>query len=143
MLEEDADNIDAVVISTPDHTHTLAGMMALSLGKPTRIQKPLARTIWEVRQLMQAAETAGVPTQMGNQGHAQEGTRQIREWYEAGAIGTIQRVEYWTNRPIWPQAIQRPTEAYYTPPGMEWDLWLAPAPERPCHPAYAPFKWRG
>jgi len=143
MLEEDADSIDAVVISTPDHTHTLAGMMALSLGKPTRIQKPLARTIWEVRQLMQAAETAGVPTQMGNQGHAQEGTRQIREWYEAGAIGTIQRVEYWTNRPIWPQAIPRPIEAYYTPPGMEWDLWLGPAPERPYHPAYAPFKWRG
>jgi len=143
MLEKEADNIDAVVISTPDHSHANAGMMAMALGKPTRIQKPLATTIWEVRELMRAARESGVPTQMGNQGHAMEGTRQIREWYEAGAIGTIQRVEYWTNRPIWPQAIQRPTEAHHTPPWMEWDLWLGPAPERPYHPAYAPFNWRG
>lgn len=143
MLERDGDNIDAVVISTPDHTHAVAGMLALSMGKPTRIQKPLATTIWEVRELMSAAERAGVATQMGNQGHAQEGTRQMREWYEAGAIGTIQRVEYWTNRPIWPQAIQRPTEAHHVPPWMDWDLWLGPAADRPYHPAYAPFNWRG
>ena len=143
MLEREADNIDAVVISTPDHTHTVAGIMALSLGKPTRIQKPLATTIWEVRQLMSAAQAAGVATQMGNQGHAQEGTRQIREWYEAGAIGEIQRVEYWTNRPIWPQAIRRSTEAHHVPATLDWDLWLGPAAERPYHPAYAPFNWRG
>jgi predicted dehydrogenase len=143
MLERDGDNIDAVVISTPDHTHAVAGMMALSMGKPTRIQKPLATTIWEVQELMRAAETAGVATQMGNQGHAQEGTRQIREWYEAGAIGTIQRVEYWTNRPIWPQAIHRSTEAHHAPPWMDWDLWLGPAADRPYHPGYAPFNWRG
>jgi len=143
MLEREADNIDAVVISTPDHVHAAAGMMSLGLGKPTRIQKPLARTLWEVRELMSAAEAAGVATQMGNQGHAQEGTRQIREWYEAGAIGTIQRVEYWTNRPIWPQALERPAEAYNIPPTLEWDLWLGPAPERPYSPGYAPFNWRG
>jgi predicted dehydrogenase len=143
MLEHEAENIDAVVISTPDHTHAVAGMMALSLGKPTRIQKPLARTMWEVQQLMSAAEIAGVATQMGNQGHAQEGTRQMREWYEAGAIGEILRVEYWTNRPIWPQAIHRPTDVHHVPPGLDWDLWLGPALERPYHPAYAPFNWRG
>jgi predicted dehydrogenase len=143
MLEREADNIDAVVISTPDHTHAAAGMMALSLGLPTRIQKPLAPTIWEVRELMRAARAAGVATQMGNQGHAEDGTRQIREWYEAGAIGAIERVEYWTNRPIWPQAINRPTEAHHAPPWMEWDLWLGPAADRPYHPAYAPFNWRG
>ncbi len=143
MLEQEADSIDAVVISTPDHTHTAAGMAALALGKPTRIQKPLATTIWEVRELMRAADEAGVATQMGNQGHAGEGTRQLREWYEAGAIGEIRRVEYWTNRPIWPQAINRPTEAHHAPPWLEWDLWLGPAAHRPYHPAYAPFNWRG
>ncbi|MCG8469160.1 MAG: Gfo/Idh/MocA family oxidoreductase [Gemmatimonadetes bacterium] len=143
MLEEDGANIDAVVISTPDHTHAVAGLMALSMGKPTRIQKPLARTIGEVRALTAAAAEAGVATQMGNQGHAMEGTRRMREWYEAGAIGTIERVEYWTNRPIWPQAIHRPTEAHHAPPWLDWDLWLGPVADRPYHPAYAPFNWRG
>ena len=143
MLEAEAENIDAVVISTPDHSHAAAGMMALALGKPTRIQKPLATTIWEVRELTAAAKAAGVATQMGNQGHAQDGTRQVREWYEAGAIGEIRRVEYWTNRPIWPQAIHRPTEAHHVPPWLEWNLWLGPAADRPYHPAYAPFNWRG
>ena len=143
MLEREAANIDAVTISTPDHTHAVAGMMALRLGKPVWIQKPLARTIWEVRELMEAARAAGVATQMGNQGHAQEGTRRIREWVEAGAIGTVREIQYWTNRPIWPQAIDRPTEAHNVPPWMDWDLWLGPAPERPYHPGYAPFRWRG
>src|SRR5437867_10325363 len=80
---------------------------------------------------------------MGNQGHARDGTRQIREWVEAGAIGTVREVHFWTNRPIWPQAIDRPLEEYYAPTTLDWNLWLGPAPERPYHPAYAPFKWRG
>ncbi|MGH7541399.1 MAG: Gfo/Idh/MocA family protein, partial [Gemmatimonadota bacterium] len=143
MLEREAANIDAVLVSTPDHTHAVAGMMALALGKPVRIQKPLARTIWEVRELMRTAADARVATQMGNQGHAGEGTRFIREWVEAGTIGPVRRVEYWTNRPIWPQALERPTEAHHAPPWLDWDLWLGPAPERPYHPAYAPFRWRG
>jgi predicted dehydrogenase len=143
MLEREADNIDTVVISTPDHTHAVAGIMAMQMGKHCRIQKPLARTIWEVRELMRVAREAGVATQMGNQGNAGEGTRQIREWVEAGAIGTVREIQYWTNRPIWPQALDRPTEAHHVPPWLDWDLWLGPAPERPYHPAYAPFRWRG
>jgi len=143
MLEKEAANIDAVTVSTPDHTHAVAGMMAMGMGKHTRIQKPLARTIWEVRALMQAAEQSGVATQMGNQGHAREGTRQIREWVEAGAIGTVREIQYWTNRPIWPQAINRPTEAHHPSPDLDWDLWLGPAADRPYNPAYAPFRWRG
>ena len=143
MLETDSASIDAVLVSTPDHTHAVAGMMAMDLGKPVRIQKPMARTLWEVRELTAMARRSGVPTQMGNQGHAQEGTRLIREWVEAGAIGTVREVHYWTNRPIWPQAIDRPTEAYHVPPTLDWDLWLGPAPFRPYHPAYAPFRWRG
>src|SRR2546428_3087039 len=143
MLEKEAKNIDAVTVSTPDHVHAVAGMMAMKLGKHTRIQKPLARTLWEVRQLVETARKTKVATQMGNQGHAGEGTRQIREWVEAGAIGTVREIQLWTNRPIWPQAIERPLEEYYTPPWIDWDLWLGPAPARPYHPAYAPFKWRG
>ena len=143
MLERDGDNIDAVTVSTPDHTHTVAAMLALSMGKHVYCQKPLTRTIWETRQLASAAHDSGLSTQMGNQGHSWEGTRQIREWVEAGWIGTVREVQYWTNRPIWPQAIERPLETYHVPQHMDWNLWLGPAPERPYHPAYAPFNWRG
>ncbi len=143
MLDKEGKNTDAVTVSTPDHVHAVAGMMAMKLGKHTRIQKPMARTLWEVRQLVQEARKHKVATQMGNQGHAEEGTRLIREWVEAGAIGTVREVQLWTNRPIWPQALERPLEEYYTPPWIDWDLWLGPAPARPYHPAYAPFKWRG
>jgi predicted dehydrogenase len=143
MLDKEARGIDAVLVSTPDHTHAVAAMMALRLKKPVRVQKPLARTLHEVRALADAARRAGVATQMGNQGHAQEGTRQIREWVEAGVIGTVREVHYWTNRPIWPQALERPTEAHIPPPTLNWDLWLGPAADRPYHPAYAPFRWRG
>lgn len=143
MLQKEASNIDAVTVSTPDHTHAAAAMMALKLGKPTFCQKPLTRTLGEVRALARAARELGVPTQMGNQGHAREGTRLIREWVEAGLIGTVREVHFWTNRPIWPQAIDRPLEQYHVPGHLDWDLWLGPAPERPYHPAYAPFRWRG
>jgi hypothetical protein len=143
MLERERDNIDAVTVSTPDHTHAAAAMMALRMGKHVYCQKPLTRTIGEARTLERAAREAGVATQMGNQGHSWEGTRQIREWVEAGWIGTVREVHYWTNRPIWPQAIERPLEAFNVPSTLNWDLWLGPAPARPYHPAYAPFNWRG
>ena len=143
MLDKEGKNIDAVTISTPDHTHTVAGMAAMKLGKHVRIQKPLARTLWEVKQLEDAAKKSKVATQMGNQGHADEGTRQIREWVEAGAIGTVREIQLWTNRPIWPQALDRPLENLYPPAWLDWDLWLGPVAERPYHSAYAPFRWRG
>jgi predicted dehydrogenase len=142
MLDKEK-SIDAVTISTPDHTHAVAGMMAMKMGKHVRIQKPLARTLWEVKQLEDAARRYKVATQMGNQGHADEGTRLIREWVEAGAIGTVREVQLWTNRPIWPQALDRPLENLYTPAWLDWDLWLGPVAERPYHSAYAPFRWRG
>jgi predicted dehydrogenase len=80
---------------------------------------------------------------MGNQGHAGAGTRLIRELYEAGAIGRVREIHYWTNRPIWPQGIERPQQAYNVPPWLDWNLWLGPAPERPYATDYAPFRWRG
>jgi predicted dehydrogenase len=143
LLEKEAKHIDAVVVATPDHTHAAAARLAMKAGKHVYCEKPLARTLDEVRGLADLAKTTKVVTQMGNQGHAKEGTRQIREWVEAGAIGTVREVHLWTNRPIWPQGLDRPLEEFYTPATLAWDLWLGPAATRPYNPAYAPFKWRG
>ncbi len=143
MFAEMGDQIDAVSISIPDHSHAAATVMALRAGKAVFCQKPLTRALGEVRVVMDEARRAGVATQMGNQGHAGEGTRIIREWYEAGAIGEIREIHYWSNRPIWPQGMDRPTEAHNPLPTFDWNLWQGPAPERPYNPAYAPFRWRG
>ncbi|MDH5282693.1 MAG: Gfo/Idh/MocA family oxidoreductase, partial [Gemmatimonadota bacterium] len=144
MLDKELRNIDAVTVSTPDHSHAAATMLALRAGKHVYCQKPLARTMGEVRALMrEAAARPKQLTQMGNQGHTNEGTRQIREWVEAGVIGAVREVHYWTNRPIWPQGIDRPTQLHTPPSTLDWNLWLGPAAERPYNPAYAPFNWRG
>ena len=143
MLERER-NIDAVTISTPDHMHAFVALAAMQLGKHVFVQKPLTRTLEECRLLMKVAQDKGVVTQMGNQGNAGDGTRKIHEWLEAGLIGNVGRIEYWTNRPVWPQAIDRPTEAHNVPPHVDWDLWLGCAPYRPYHPDYYhPFNWRG
>jgi len=143
MLDREQRNIDAVTVSTPDHAHAAAAMMALRLGKHTYCQKPLARTLHEVRALAAEARKSKVSTQMGNQGHTFEGTKLLREYVEAGVIGTVREVHYWTNRPIWPQGLDRPTEMHIPAPTLDWNLWLGPAADRPYHPAYAPFRWRG
>ncbi len=143
MLDKEK-SIDAVVVACPDHSHTPAALMALRLGKHVYCEKPLCRTLGEVRALMKAAaERPKLATQMGNQGHAGDGIRLIREWVEAGLIGTVREVHFWTDRPIWPQAIDRPLQEYYVPATLDWNLWLGPAPERPYNPAYEPFNWRG
>lgn len=143
LFDKEAKNIDAVTVSTPDHSHAAATMLSLGHNKHTYCQKPLARTLYEVRTVAAEARKRKVATQMGNQGHTFEGTRQIREIVEAGLIGTVQEVHYWTNRPIWPQGIERPLKAFNIPPWLDWNLWLGPRPERPYNPAYAPFRWRG
>ncbi len=142
MLTKES-SIDAVTVSTPDHSHAAASMMALKAGKHVYCQKPLARTLGEVRAMIAAAKSAKGSTQMGNQGHAGDGVRLIREWVEGGLIGPVREVHFWTDRPIWPQAIDRPTEVHIAPPTLDWSLWLGPAADRPYHPAYAPFRWRG
>jgi len=142
MLEKHPE-IDAVVICIPDHMHTYASVIAMRMGKHCFTQKPLTRTVGEARMMTEVAKETGLTTQMGNQGHAEEGCRIAREAYEAGWIGEVQEVHIWTDRPIWPQAIERPTDAYHTPSTLDWDLWLGTAPERPYHPAYHPFAWRG
>jgi predicted dehydrogenase len=143
MMDRESRNIDAVTVTIPDHSHAAAAMLAMKHGKHVFCQKPLAHSMHEVRALMDGATRYKVATQMGNQGHAGNGTRLIREVVEAGWIGTVREIHYWTDRPIWPQGLERPTQAYNVPPWMDWNLWLGPAPERPYNPAYAPFRWRG
>ncbi|MDR2462569.1 MAG: Gfo/Idh/MocA family oxidoreductase [Verrucomicrobiales bacterium] len=142
MFDEMADQIDAVVVSTPDHTHFPAAMRALEAGKPIYVEKPLTRTIGEARLLKEAARKAGVVTQMGNQGHTNEGTRLVKEWIDAGAIGTVTEVHAWTNRPSWPQGIDLP--AIEKPPlTLDWNLWLGTAPWDDYRRNVLPFNWRG
>jgi predicted dehydrogenase len=141
MLEKQKD-IDAVLVATPDHAHAVIAMAAMQLGKHVYVQKPMTRTISEARALTEAARKYKVVTQMGNQGHSEEGLRLMQEWLEAGAIGSVREVHCWTNRPIWPQGMPRPAETPAVPEGFDWDLWLGPAPERPFHPTYHPFGWR-
>lgn len=142
MLDKEK-NIDAVVVSTPDHCHAVISMMAIKMGKHVYCQKPLTHTVYEARMLAKAAKEANVTTQMGNQGHSMEGTRLVNEWIWDGAIGNVTEVHAWTNRPIWPQALDRPKEIPSCPPTFDWNLWLGPASFRPYHPAYCPFSWRG
>jgi len=142
MLDEQKD-IDAVVVATPDHVHAAAAMAAIERGKHVYVEKPMSHTIFEARAMTEAARRAGVATQMGNQGHAQESMRLLKEWIDAGAIGEVRRVETWTPHAVWPQGIDRPTETPPVPETLSWDLWLGPAPARPYHPAYVPSQWRG
>ncbi len=142
MLTEMGDRIDAVTVSTPDHMHFPVALMAIEMGKHVYVQKPLTHTIAEARILKAAAAKYGVVTQMGNQGHANEGTRLTKEWIEAGVIGTVREVHFWTNRPVWPQGIPLPA-AQPAPDTMDWNLWLGVAPVRSYNSTIAPFKWRG
>lgn len=143
MLDENHKSIDAVVVATPDHTHAVIAMAAIKMGKHVYCEKPLTHSIGEARALAKAAREAKVVTQMGNQGHASEEIRLIKEWIADGAIGAVREAHCWTNRPIWPQGIGRPEAIPSLPSTLDWDLWIGPAKFRPYHPAYAPFAWRG
>jgi len=144
MLESQKD-IDAVMVATPDHNHAVATTMALKLGKHVHCQKPLTHSVYEARAIGEAAKKAKVATQMGNQGQAREGARLLCETIWSGAIGTVREVHAGSNRfpPISPRGIPRPKETPPVPEALDWDLWLGPAPQRPYHPCYHPFAWRG
>lgn len=150
MLPELESEIDAVVVATPDHHHFHASMLAIRLGKHVYCEKPLTHSMWEARELTKAAREAGVATQMGNQAQASKDTRMVQEFVMDNAIGQVREAHVWTDRPskglfgeYWPQGIARPTETPNVPKTLDWDLWLGPAPLRPYHSAYLPFKWRG
>ncbi|PYI87408.1 MAG: oxidoreductase, partial [Verrucomicrobia bacterium] len=142
MLEKEK-SIDAVTVSTPDHMHFPASMMAIKLRKHVYCQKPLTHTIAEARKLTEAARRYKVATQMGNQGHSDRWLRRNVELVQGGVIGQVREAHCWTDRPIWPQGINRPTDTVTVPDTLNWDLWLGVAPWRPYSPAYVPFKWRG
>lgn len=142
MLKEMDGEIDAVMISTPDHMHFPPALMAIEMGKHVYVEKPLTHTIGEARILKDAAQKAGVVTIMGNQGHANEGTRLHKEWIDAGVIGDVREVHAWTDRPFWPQGVHLPNSEQ-APDSIDWNLWQGVAPERDYSSKIAPFNWRG
>src|SRR5947209_7268563 len=164
LFDEMAGQFDAVTVSTPDHTHAPASILAMRHGKHVYCQKPLTHTVYESRQMREVAKKAGVCTQLGNQGSAENGVRRAVEIVQAGVIGPVHEAHVWTNRPVWPQApgiMKRPPESP-VPPGVHWDEWLGPAPVRPYsgpsesasaqrrgrpgrtpRGAYHDFNWRG
>src|SRR5690606_6891436 len=168
MLEKQKD-IDAVMIATPDHTHAVIALAAMSLGKHVYVQKPLAWSVEECRLLAKKApDNPTVVTQMGNQGHSSGDARLVNEIVAAKLIGDVSEVHVWTNRPLthWPQGVPRPAPGlstenlrwnldgvmkrlaaamgrYPVPDKLNWDLFLGPAPQAEYHPIYHPFNWRG
>ena len=143
MLDKVGKSIDACTISTPDHTHAVATMKALQMGKHCYTQKPLTHDVWEARQLVQQAAKSKVSTQMGNQAHAGEPIRRVVELVRAGIIGNVTEAHIWTNRPVWPQGIAKRLPKAQVPANVDWNLWLGPAPFREYGDDYLPFKWRG
>src|SRR6185369_2587833 len=158
MLEKEAKNIDAVMVSIPDHMHAMVAATAMKLGKHVYCQKPLVQTVYEARMMRDLAKKHGVATQMGNQGSAEDGLRRAVEVVHAGLIGSVRQVHVWSNRPIWPQGMDRPPGEDPVPENLNWDLWLGPAKWRPFKNEwpgdakkkgrrrdsyYHPFAWRG
>jgi hypothetical protein len=155
MLDKEGSNIDAVIVATPDHMHATAAMWCMERGKHVYVQKPLVRTIWEARQMREAAAKYKVATQMGNQGYSNEGTRQAAEIVWSGEIGGVKEVHAWSDRPLWPQGLTEIPAPEPVPPTLDWDLWLGVAADRPFTAAgmtepnrwggyfYQPFNWRG
>jgi len=142
MFDEMGKQFDAVTVGIPDHSHAPATAIALHMGKAAYTEKPLAHSIYECRQLSQLAHKMKVVTQMGNQGTADNSMRKNAYRVRAGAIGNVKEVHVWTNRPIWPQGIERSPEKP-VPPYLNWDLWLGPAKVRPYGDNYHTFAWRG
>jgi hypothetical protein len=156
MLEKEK-GLDAVIVSTPDHTHAVIAAEAMRMGKHIYCQKPLVQTVYEARLLRKLAKENGIITQMGNQGSAENGLRRAVEVVQAGLLGAVREVHVWSNRPVWPQGMDRPTGSDPVPDTLNWDSWLGPAKFRPYKGKwdqdnggraersgiYTPFNWRG
>jgi predicted dehydrogenase len=147
LLGEMEKSIDAVTVSTPDHTHAAAAAMAMKMGKHVYCQKPLTHSVAEARRLRELAREYKVCTQMGNQGTANSGLRTNVEIVQSGALGKVKEVHVWTDRPreYWKQApkVTRRPRPEKPPAHVHWDLWLGPAPKRDYGPGYHPSLWRG
>ena len=143
MFDAVGKDIDAVFVTTPDHTHAVAALTAMQMGKHVYVEKPLTHNIAEARMLLEAAKKYQVVTQMGNQGASMDCNAEVAEWIQAGVIGPVSKVHVWTNRPVWPQGVPTPTAPEPVPSELDWNLWLGPAPERDYSDRYLPFRWRG
>jgi predicted dehydrogenase len=143
MLDDAGGGMDAVTISTPDHGHAPIAIRAMRMGLHCFCQKPLTHTIHEARLVSEVARQTGVATQMGNQGTASSSLRQAAAFVQGGGLGDVREIHVWTNRPAWPQGIDRPSATYSVPDTLDWDVWIGPAPMRPYAPDYHPFQWRG
>lgn len=143
ILLDEIKDIDAITVSTPDHTHAVITLAAMQLNKHVYVQKPLTHNIYEARVLTEAANKYQIVTQMGNQGASGQGVRTMINWFNSGMIGTVNLVEVWTNRPVWPQGIKTPTDKPTILDGLDWDTWIGPAEWVDYNPLYHPFKWRG
>ncbi len=142
LLEKQKD-LDAVVVCTTDNLHAAVSAAAMKKGKHVFCQKPLTHTLYEARRIAEIARETGVATQIAVGNQASEATRQLCEWIWAGAIGPVREVKNWSSRPYWAQGVDRPKEVEAVPEGLDWNLWLGPAPERPYNHVYLPFSWRG
>jgi hypothetical protein len=142
LIDKEKD-LDGVLIATPDHTHAVIAAYAMAAGKAVFVEKPMAKTIYEVRKLASLAKKFNVVTQMGNQGHNVEGTYKTTEWIQSGKIGFVRNVNLWTDRPVWPQGYLKRPVGIGVPKNLNYDLWLGPAPEKPYHPDILHFNWRG
>jgi len=142
MLEKQKE-IDGVMVSTADHTHAVASIMAMKLGKGVCTEKPLSHSVHEARAMGEAARKYKVATQLDNENHSADGLRLVVEWVQAGAIGKVTQAHIWTDRPIWPQGLAVRPPAKPVPANLNWDLWIGPAPYRDYHEHLHPFSWRG
>ena len=143
MFDAMGDKIDAVTVSTPDHHHFHASILAMQAGKHVYCQKPLCHGIWEARMMSKVAKETGVKTQMGNQAHANDHMRRCVELIRSGIIGKVKEVHAWTNRPIWPQGFAKAPEKLPVPEWLDWEQWIGPAPWVDYNQVIAPFAWRG
>ncbi|NQU82239.1 MAG: Gfo/Idh/MocA family oxidoreductase [Bacteroidetes bacterium] len=143
LFDKESENFDAVTVAIPDHNHAIVGLNAMQLKKHLYLQKPLTHDIYEARILTKAAKKYKVVTQMGDQGASCDGMQTLREWFEAGILGEIEKVYCWTDRPVWPQGIPWPKKKTEIPKGLLWDLWLGTAGETPYINNLVPFNWRG
>lgn len=142
LLEKQKD-VDAVVVCTTDNLHATVSATAMRKRKHVFGQKPLTHTVYEARRIAEIARETGVATQIAVANQASEDTRLLCEWIWDGAIGPVREVHNWSSRPFWPQGLDRPKDSEPVPEGLDWDLWLGPAPERSYNHAYVPFSWRG
>jgi len=143
MYDEIGNSIDAVIVATADHSHAIVASTAMTMGKHVYVQKPLTHSVYESRLLTKLAAKYKVATQMGNQGSSAEGVDLVVEWLSNGEIGEVRKVEAFTDRPIWPQGLNRPAKGEWVPETLNWDLFIGPAPMRPYHSMYTPWNWRG